>query len=917
MVFQIPPHGVRNPVGPRFRGEWNQWGEIIRYKDFSQETSIDPTIIEVESNVNAPGPTVATVTGPELRGMSNTPSSGRPEVEGAQAVHTYISPTIINTGKHYINILLSGLQLPVEYSVTKVSFSFYTANTYTGVLYSAHVDHIDYGPEYTDTSTSGTWRPQTDITPPNMSSSSKVGVRVRGDQGSTNRNATVGITNITVWGVPTDSRYILGDTVSYGGELWRNIITGNNDEPGTSARWQKVSHSILPPDLRSLNDVDLGGLYDKAVLTYHHEDQKWHPGDKTEDQRNFRGDWQDPADTILWASDFSDPADINTLVPQSPVTVTHTATQGSETGRPASTHSAQCSLVASGTSRVVTFDLTALGGAYVSRIEWLGSSYTSHSSTGDGVALYLDTANLSWAHLSTVGWSPWAQQEIAVEAILPDVGVRLYVGGTYGDRTTRHMLTDLRVYGALDNDDLYTLGSVVYHDGFYWRSLFPLNADEPSEESAKWEKIGDIFAQKTYALSGLTDVDLTGKYGGAFLKYDEEQQVWRPGSYAPDYRNFRGDWQDPADTLLWSTDFSNVDDLNYFVSTVDGTFNGWSVTQELVEPTPIPTKPTSNWCLRQHFLTATTSANIGSIQTLFDTSAVPELAGKYVKTIQWDGAAKSNDPDSVSVQVLVGGSVSTTILNNSAAWADTAARTSIVEGANSTWASEIRDTGGSNGNSTIDHYIANFKVYGTLDNEDLYRLNDVVAHDGYFWRSLFNLNAEEPSEESEKWVRITEFVVDNHKQPQGTGRVEDLPSSTSRSAGGWSMIYQEVTPKEDFWLDKVRFYTGGGGDCIVYVRDLQGAVLRTGTFNTGLTTTTTPEWFEVTLDAPLHLTAESSYLVGFEPTTSVNTHRASGLYDGTMWRTRRAVLNGFDWIGGASTYNETHGMGLVEFDSTT
>lgn len=932
MVYQIPPNGIRNPVGPRFRGEWRQWGEVIKYEDFSTHPTPPEDLVTLELGV---GGEVLPTGSLSMQAMPDTPWTSRPDLSGALAARADLSGVRNNRGTSYLEVHLDQMGLPEGYEITRISFDVFTYSSngqarHAPVFNRGNIGDVEYW-----NSTTAAWRGPVIVRSPDIPADSTFGIAMWGVDSSSLRTMYTGITGITIWGIPEGDRYILGDTVSYQGQLWRNLVNGNNDEPGTSSRWEKVSHTLLPPDLRSLNDVDLVGLYDRANLTYWAEDQKWHPGDKTEDQRNFRGDWQDPADTLLWASDFSNPADRDFFVESTTgeiqsltVDVVLTESSFSTENNPSEFYQNQLryrhAVSGSGTGRTeLTFDLgQVLTGRYVSRFSYW--SAVRRVSTNSSYGVDHDPGGGAWTSgVGAAALRDWEETVYEVSRLSPVLKWRTVdslIQSSSAGNLLEWNLTGFKVYGAASNDDLYGLNDVTYHDGSYWRSLFPLNADEPSEESEKWEKIGDIFAQKTYALSGLTDVDLTGKYEGAILKYDEDQQVWRPGQYAPDYRNFRGDWQDPADTLLWSTDFSDPADLDLFVpsSTAEYTY-GTEYTKSLRTADQVAVPDSTAYLNAARFALGDTGLRSGSALFTLDVAQIPEISGRYISKMKFEEAMRADVSTNNLGTRFVGYGNSGRFTQFYIPTAGIGWRTrEVIYDSGSfgpAWSLEDYSTSSSVGRYLVQYFVTGIQVYGALDNEDLYRLNDVVAHNGFFWRSLFPLNSDEPTEESEKWEKISEFVVNGHLQPQGAGRIDRAEGPFTRSNStyaSWGII---LTAKENVWVSGVTAYLGGGG---VYGVTLShpsfGDPLASTLIDSAGTGETAPEWLSGNFEAPVKLKAGAQYLLHIRPETNTRLHYTSTNHDGEFWRRNTSILgSGIHWWDNFSQDSNIWAVGFIEY----
>lgn len=237
------------------------------------------------------------------------------------------------------------------------------------------------------------------------------------------------------------------------------------------------------------------------------------------------------------------------------------------------------------------------------------------------------------------------------------------------------------------------------------------------------------------AMTQLTDVNLAGLIDGATLKWDSASGFWVP-SQTEDYRNFRGDWQPPVDTLLWSTDFTVSEDYDLFVpyATAGGTVSRSLKTTE--ELTMLTGTPATDYAAFMSSKQGSTWDNGWELPL-----ASVGLAGRYISRVDlWAASA---------------GSASTTRINS----ALTVSTTPTDWSEHSVEVAQVRDSlsvgvyrAGSSPSVTVEMAFSAFRIYGAASS-DLYQRDDVVSHGGSFYRSLYDVNAEQPGA-GVRWLLI-------------------------------------------------------------------------------------------------------------------------------------------------------------------
>lgn len=263
-------------------------------------------------------------------------------------------------------------------------------------------------------------------------------------------------------------------------------------------------------------------------------------------------------------------------------------------------------------------------------------------------------------------------------------------------------------------------------------------------------------------LADLTDVDLvtTPPAVGSVLVY-EADGVWRP-AMSPDQKNFRGDWQDPTSTLLFSDDFATADSLdNYTFSTY-----GSALTASSAEVSPITRFPgvgtppfanalalamTSNASARHGYLGVLKDSALpaGSVATKASAYLADNLGGSNAN---YFGARLLNTAPSGDFSEAVLGGVGYNTTSTAQGWAASRFELALPSGYLGLACCDFTNSAATSIASPGVGF-AGLEVYGAPSASDLYQMGDVVVHGGSYYRSLFNNNIEIPGT-GEKWLLI-------------------------------------------------------------------------------------------------------------------------------------------------------------------
>lgn len=242
-----------------------------------------------------------------------------------------------------------------------------------------------------------------------------------------------------------------------------------------------------------LEDVQVDTALDGAAPRFDQEAQIWVAGPGTDaSARTFRGSWEDPSETLLWSTAFDDPADIDLFGPQeisgaatwSSVSLTRQVIADTATlNRPAVNYVARLVAASSGVGTLFFPFNGEIPGVVTKVKAWI---FQNIGATSYAAQLREDAA-LDSGHPGTNAW-----REVTLQVATGGFGLALSDSAASNFSTSiLNSFTAIRAYGSPSADALYNSGDVVSHAGSFWRSLYPINTDEPGA-SAKWEQIPAI-----------------------------------------------------------------------------------------------------------------------------------------------------------------------------------------------------------------------------------------------------------------------------------------------------------------------------------------------------------------------------------------------------------------------------------------
>lgn len=228
---------------------------------------------------------------------------------------------------------------------------------------------------------------------------------------------------------------------------------------------------------------------------------------------------------------------------------------------------------------------------------------------------------------------------------------------------------------------------------------------------------------------------------GSFLRWDVNTGKWT-ASWSGDHRNFRGDWQDPVDTLIFSDNFEAIPDRPIF--------DHLGASQAIVEsPTVQGTNSNYPKCTRLEYTSS--SERYSTLRT--DEIG---LIARYISRVEFEWAINIQTQllsSSYKAGFRVGADIAVDYNNANGGptiigWHSYSYN---IAGMNPTirWHGSAESTG----SKATYIYVTGLKVYGAANNADLYARDDVVRHQGNFYRSLFDNNTEEPGTGSQ-WLLI-------------------------------------------------------------------------------------------------------------------------------------------------------------------
>lgn len=216
---------------------------------------------------------------------------------------------------------------------------------------------------------------------------------------------------------------------------------------------------------------------------------------------------------------------------------------------------------------------------------------------------------------------------------------------------------------------------------------------------------------------------------------------------------FRGAWQAPANFLLWSSLFSSNADINLFSHVVDESV---IITGPLVNTTSDSSGASvgisSTTALRYETLMPARSETTSTLT--LDLSGIPSVKGRYVSRIEY--MVNPVNTTGLTLTLFTINEVEVATLRNSVtnAWISRVDTINLVD---PKIGFKTRTNTSTSTQQVHKLYLAEMKIYGTANNQDLYQTHHVVSHAGKFWRSLYDNNSDEPSAESPTWVEVADF----------------------------------------------------------------------------------------------------------------------------------------------------------------
>ena len=135
-------------------------------------------------------------------------------------------------------------------------------------------------------------------------------------------------------------------------------------------------------------------------------------------------------------------------------------------------------------------------------------------------------------------------------------------------------------------------------------------------------------------------------------------------------------------------------------------------------------------------------------------------------------------------------------------------------------------------------------------------------------------------------------------------QTDDTYNTNNTSSGSYDYAGNDITPKQNINLVKVKVKVRTDGEKTLYIRkghSKTGELLHTQTVNTSVGQ---GNWYEFTIDPYLVLEEGEAYHIGWDRPSAIFYFGSGFLYDGTIWECNLARYNG-------SSSNHTLAMGLV------
>ena len=230
----------RTDYGPltqgRFRGEWNLRDAVVYSQDFSGSSSLPAEF----TNSVGTGGTSQRVVSPTL----SSTTSGYAYAWQLADFNGSFSPNVYLSFRPYNSTNLVG-----KY-VTKMRYLWGYSGTASAFDYGFNSDGTRM---YTVTPpATQAWTDVTHIT----QDFTVADFGILNNPGTSANQGGIYITGIQIYAADTTFKYNLGDTVTYGGLLYRCTVTGTVFTPGTSSAWVQIPFTFEP-----------GGTYQSYITT--------------------------------------------------------------------------------------------------------------------------------------------------------------------------------------------------------------------------------------------------------------------------------------------------------------------------------------------------------------------------------------------------------------------------------------------------------------------------------------------------------------------------------------------------------------------------------------------------------------------------------------------------------------------------
>lgn len=524
--------------------------------------------------------------------------------------------------------------------------------------------------------------------------------------------------------------------------------------PGPNDLWgQRLNDAIETTGFDDMADFDTsGGVADGAAPRYSVVDEKWYP-EVSPDMARFRGDWQDPANTLLWSTDFSDPADFELFtLPSGSFRPLERRNIAGLTGLGAAPLDFDFCIYSTGAQSGVYY--TGFRLDFTSVPELGANRFISYVKVFDATTISNTATSFQyWAESQVEAGArhDWKERTVPVNrelSVLDTQWGRVSPGGSW---QMSYGITGLRIYGAVSVEDLYQLGEIVSYSGKYYRSLYNNNGENPTNTSY-WALVPSPAKSLSAKLENLLDVSTYGRADQSYLQWDAATQLYRH-VMAPDYLNFKGDWQVSTEMLLWSSDMSDplkVSSLKGVTSSGATTAESGSCSSQTVASIGASSPPAGfGACATWSGTSASSAMTIADShpQIVIKPALIPALAGKLLSKVEfWTPVGGDRTSGAITINGSDVGSGWTGTIGGSKVWTEITKTLGLVN-------TDIRihnwkNSGFSAEGRTV--AVTGLRFYGM---GGAYSINDVVSYSGIFYRSLYDNNTEEPGIGS-KWYPI-------------------------------------------------------------------------------------------------------------------------------------------------------------------